>query len=84
MLASCGKAEEDEIEPVGAAGHELVEHEVGIPRGQAGVQRGRARTCLRVAGGEHHLEVGVLRAEPQQLGAGVPGCADDADSNHDA
>ena len=75
------ETEEDDIEALGFGRVELVEDQVRVMGRQARVQRTGQRACLAVAGRIHHVEVRVLRAQSQQLGARVPGCTDDSDSS---
>src|SRR5690606_6889545 len=50
--------------------------------GEARVEVGGAGAGLGVAGREDDLEGGVLRCDAEELGAGEPGGADDADGDH--
>ncbi len=69
-----GQTAEDHIEavPVGQVRGVGREHELGVGHGQARVQVGRPAARLAVAGGHHHLHLGVTREKPEQLGAGEP------------
>ncbi len=77
-----GKPEEHEIELAGPIDVERLEHEVGVARRQARVERGSRGAGLAVAGGVPHVELGVLGAEAQELGSRVARGADDADCDH--
>ena len=76
-----GQPAEHDVEVVASAtpGSRRLEHEVGIGDGQARVQVGDAGAGLGVPGGDDEVERRVLRAQPQQLGPGEAGGADDAD-----
>ncbi len=74
--------EEHHVGRAGASDVELLEHQVRVAAGEARVQRRGQRAGLGVAGGVDHLELGVLGAQAQQLGAGVTRRADDRDLQH--
>ena len=79
-----GQAEEHEVEAVAAVGVVLLERQVGVAGGQAGIEVGDTAAGLGVARGQAHVEVRVLGAEAEQLGPGEPRGADDADRCHRA
>ena len=79
-----GQAEEHQVEAVAGVGVVLLEGQVGIAAGEAGIEIGDAAAGLGVARGQAHVEVGVLGAEAEQLSPGVPRGADDADRCHRA
>ena len=78
-----GQAEEHDVEPLCLCRVELVEHQVGVPRGQARVHPAGQRAGLTVAARVDHVELRMLGTQPQELCSGVTRCADDADSLHD-
>ena len=75
------EAEEDQIEPEQSLRVELAEHEVGIGDFERRVQVGGAAPGHRVARRQPDVELGVLRGQSQQLGAGEPRCPDDPDGD---
>ncbi len=75
------EAEEDQIEPEHLTGVELAEDEVGIGNLERRVQIGRAAPGHRVARRHPDVELGVLRRQSQQFGAGEPRCPDDPDGD---
>ncbi len=81
-----GKSEEHGVEPGGAdlVDIEGAELEVRIRHRQRGSELRRRHADVGVRGRDRQLEVGMGGDQPEQLDAGVPGCADDADPNHDA
>ena len=76
--------EEHQVESAGALDVERLEDQPGVGAGERRVQRRGWDARLRVAGGVDHVEVGMLRGEAQQLGAGVARRPDDADADHAA
>ena len=74
--------EEHEVEAPHAIEVERLEHEVGVRRRQPRVEVGGAHAGLRVGRRDDHLVLGVLRGDAQELGAGEPRRADDADAEH--
>ena len=82
LAGAVGQPEEHEVE-AGDGGRVVgVKREVGVGGGQARVEVGDGGAGLGVAGGQPHLELGVGRGEPEQLGAGEPRRPDDADLDH--
>ena len=76
--ASCGQAEEDDVERRRRRrASNVVSSEVRVGRGERRVQVAGRRAGLGVGGGDDDLEVGVGGEQAQQLGAGEPGRADD-------
>ena len=74
--------QEDEVEPARTLEVERLEDEVGVGGAEARVQVGGAEAGLGVTGGVVDLEVGMVRGEPQELGAGETRRTDDADAYH--
>ena len=77
-----GQAQEHQVEAGGTLGVDRLEAQVRVGAGQAGVELGHGRSRLGVAGGELDPELGVGRAEAQQLGPGEAGGADDPYGEH--
>ena len=77
-----GQSEEHGVRAVDQAGFERLEHQVPGRRCQARVERCHGRARLTIACGPRQLEVGVRRAQTQQLGARVARRSDDPDLDH--
>ncbi len=82
LAGAVGQPEEHQVEPVDGGGVVGRERQVGVGGPEARVQVRDRGAGLGVAGGHPHVEVGVLRAQAQQLRAGEPGRPDDADVDH--
>ena len=79
MLASCGRPRNTTSNPSTRAGSNSSKTRSGYAAARLGYSSAGQRAGLGVAGRVGQLEVGVLGAEPQQLGAGVARRADDRD-----
>ncbi len=70
---------EHHVEPIDRLRGVCVEAAIAVRRGQARVQVGDRLSGHTVAGRHLQIEVGVGGEQPQQFGAGVARCSDDAD-----
>ena len=81
--ASCGSPRMTRSRPADVARVELAEDQVRVGGGQRRVQIGGSAPRHRVAGGEREFQMWMRCDEAQELGAGVAGGADDADTKSD-
>jgi hypothetical protein len=80
-----GQGEEDNVKaPAGSEGVLIGwrKDDVGVRRGEAGMDGAEVLAGLGARGSDVNVEVGVGRAQPEQLGPGESRGANDADACH--
>ena len=82
LAGAVGQAEEHQVETVDGGGGVGRERQLGVGRPEARVQVRDRTAGLGVTGGDPDREVGVVRAQSQELGAGEPGRPHDPYVDH--